>query len=333
MKERNRRKRCKAVIGCAICMAAAILLSACVQITNAALPSGIEPPASGLVSQGPSPSAISIPPSPSAVRTAAATRTPAAAQAVCIKETSVYTQPNTKAAAAGRLSKGDKVDILSAQDGWMLVSAPRLMGYAKRESLITQSAPTVPVPEDGWAMTLVNQTHLLPAEFTVALADFDGGQVDARILEICGNMFADAKKDGAALKLVDAYRSRGLQSELYERKVQSYIVKGYSRGDAEREAATITARPDTSEHQTGLALDIVSPAYTSRDRGFEGTRAFAWLNINAANYGFTLRYGQDKEQFTGVIYEPWHWRFAGAQAAAEMKETGQSLEEYLGQLN
>ena len=157
--------------------------------------------------------------------------------------------------------------------------------------------------------------------------------MDARILEIAQQMFADAKKAGADLMLVDAYRSEATQSEAFEKKVQQYIDKGYSREDAEIKASTITARPNTSEHQTGLTLDIVTPSRTRRNSGFADTDAFKWLDDNAHNYGFTLRYKKDKQDITKVIYEPWHWRFVGVAAADAMKVSGQCLEEYLGILD
>ena len=73
----------------------------------------------------------------------------------------------------------------------------------------------------------------------------------------------------------------------------------------------------------------MTPSYTRRDSGFADTEAFEWLNANAHNYGFTLRYKKDKVSLTGVIYESWHWRFVGVEAAAAMKESGECFEEYL----
>jgi D-alanyl-D-alanine carboxypeptidase len=185
------------------------------------------------------------------------------------------------------------------------------------------------VPSGVWASILVSPASYLPDDFSVELADFEGGKVDARILEICEEMFADAAEDGIQFQLVDAYRSNERQSELFEAKVKSYLNKGYSRKKAEAEAATITARPGTSEHQTGLALDIVTPSYTKRNKGFANTDAFKWLDANAQDYGFTLRYKKDKVSLTGVIYEPWHWRFVGVEAAQAIKQSGECYEEYL----
>jgi zinc D-Ala-D-Ala carboxypeptidase len=329
---KNRRKVCRTAISLAACVATAFLLFSCVQNADTATQANQVPSVSITGTESPSPFASASPTveatEPSDLPSLTASQTAAAPQAVCVKTTGVYAGPVESTAAVVRLKAGDSVDILSSQNGWVQVSVAGVSGYVNRENLITKSAPTVQVPQGDWTQILVNPTHLLPAGYTVSPADFAGGQVDERISAICQNMFADAQKDGAPLKLVDAYRSRALQSELYEKKVQSYLAKGYSRTDAEREAATITARPDTSEHQTGLALDIVTPSYTSRDSGFANTRAFYWLNTNAANYGFTLRYGKDKEPFTKVIYEPWHWRFVGVMAAKAMKESGQCLEEY-----
>jgi D-alanyl-D-alanine carboxypeptidase len=233
----------------------------------------------------------------------------------------------------GRLPAGATAGVWEYEDGWARISYEGIEGYASREYLVGLRYPSAFVPDGDWTKILVNQTVLLPGDFSVELADFEGGQVDRRILAVCEEMFADAKEDGVVLTLVDAYRSRSLQSELYEKKVLSYVQQGYGREEAEVKAATITARPDTSEHQTGLALDIVTPAYTSRDRGFAGTKAFEWLRVNAGNYGFVMRYPEDKTDSTGVIYEPWHWRFVGIKAAAEIKEGGESLEEYSDRLN
>ncbi|MCX7773219.1 MAG: M15 family metallopeptidase, partial [Clostridia bacterium] len=171
----------------------------------------------------------------------------------------------------------------------------------------------------------------IPKDFKVELADFEGGQVDERILEVCKQMFKDAKADGISLVLVDGYRSYNRQKQIYQRKVESFVKKGYSRADAEIKAATITARPNTSEHQTGLALDIVTSSYKVMDKGFSKTKAYQWLSENASRYGFTLRYKKGKEDITKVIYEPWHWRFVGVEAAKAMAKSGQCYEEYLGE--
>jgi len=245
----------------------------------------------------------------------------------------IRAQAGTDSEIVGAFHSGESADVIAFLDGWVHIVYDDVVGYVSAQYTIRLCVPDVPVPMGDWALILVNPTNLLPEDFTVELADFEGGQVDVRILEIAEQMFLDAKNDGVELMLVDAYRSEATQSEAYEKKVQQYIDKGYSRADAETKAATITARPNTSEHQAGLALDMVTPTYPRRNSGFADTDAFKWLDDNAHNYGFTLRYKKGKEDITKVIYEPWHWRFVGVEAADAMKVSGQCLEEYFGILD
>ena len=256
-------------------------------------------------------------------------------QLVCTADSSVNIRlsADKNSEILGKLPGGATADVVAYEDKWAHISYDGVTGFVNRDYTIPRHKPKTQVPHGDWAAIIVNSAHKLPDDFDVSLEDFEGGQVDKRILDICIEMFADAKKDGVTLTLVDAYRSHKRQTELYEDKVSSYLNKGYSREAAEAEAATITARPGTSEHQTGLALDIVTPSYTKRNKGFANTDAFKWLDANAQDYGFTLRYKKDKVSITGVLYEPWHWRFVGEQAARDMKKSGQCHEEYLGLSN
>lgn len=270
---------------------------------------------------------------PTATQTVKPTVYNFAGQAVCSAKVSanIYEKDSADSAVLGTLPSDEKADVIEYKDKWAHVLYDGKEGYVNMDQLLKLYTPAAPVPEGDWDLILVNSSHYLPDGFKVTVSDFAGGQVDARILTICTQMFEDAKKAGVTLKIVDAYRSYDRQKELYQQKVDSYISKGYSKSRAEKEAATITARPDTSEHQTGLALDIVTPSYTKRDKGFAETKAFKWLDDNAYNYGFTMRYKADKVSITKVIYEPWHWRFVGVTAAISMKISGQCLEEYLGE--
>ncbi len=289
------------------------------------------PTATVMAAAMPSPTPVST----TVQKSAAPTPTPTpsyAGQAVCIAKESanIRASAGTDAEVLGKLPAGDTVDVVEYTSGWAKIVYGSLEGYVSRDYLLALRGPDIAVPSGEWTMILVNQWSLLPDGYEAELADFEGGQVDARISDICTAMFAAAAEDGVEFKLVDAYRSYETQSAQFEAKVQSYIAQGYSREDAEREASTITARPNTSEHQTGLALDIVTPSYTKRNKGFANTLAFKWLWANAANYGFIMRYPDGKADITGVIYEPWHWRFVGVEAAQAMRQSGQCLEEYLG---
>lgn len=179
-------------------------------------------------------------------------------------------------------------------------------------------------------LILVSETHPLPDSYSVKLAEVRPGyKVNAEIVEAVNGMFAAAQKDGVTLTICSAYRSPARQRELFDRGVAAALSSGVSKHSAERLTSDSLARPGCSEHHTGLALDIVTPGYTNLDSGFENTDAFRWLDKNAADHGFILSYPKDKQSVTGIIYEPWHWRYVGLRHARNIKAAGLCLREYL----
>lgn len=137
-------------------------------------------------------------------------------------------------------------------------------------------------------------------------------------------MIEDAWADGVKLYIWSPYRSYDTQNMLYENQVKRCMDKGMSREEAEDEAATVVARPGTSEHHTGLAAD-----FNMASDKFETTDMYKWMEENAAEYGFIMRYSAEKQEKTGVIHESWHWRFVGIKAAKQMNTLGMCLEEYV----
>ncbi len=127
----------------------------------------------------------------------------------------------------------------------------------------------------------------------------------------------EAKNAGYVLYLVSGYRSESYQSGLY-----NYYVKI----DGETKTDTYSARPNHSEHQTGLAADI-GICKGCLD-GFENTNAYPWVKENAHKYGFIERYPKDKEFITGYMYEPWHYRYVGTEAASTIYNENITFEEY-----
>lgn len=181
-----------------------------------------------------------------------------------------------------------------------------------------------------WNLILVNRDYILPDGYMPTLApcitdDPDSLKLDYRVAPYYNEMYQAALEDGIELTPVSGYRSVERQTNNFENKIQKYINEGYSKTEATQMAATIILPPGTSEHNAGLAMDICS-LYES----FENTDEFEWLMENGADYGFILRYPEDKQDITKIIYEPWHWRYVGVKAAKEMKASGQCLEEYLG---
>ena len=199
------------------------------------------------------------------------------------------------------------------------------------------AAAAAPAPGDGdaWMTRLVNAQNPLPENFTVEtvrISGYDERLFDKRAASDLEALLADAETAGCKLYLVSSYRSVERQAALFLRKTNSFLAEGFDQAEAERQAAMWVARPGTSEHNTGLAADLVSADwYAHHDdltADFEETPEFAWLYAHCAEYGFILRYPRGKENITGVTYEPWHYRYVGKQAAAVIMQAGSTLEEY-----
>ena len=181
-----------------------------------------------------------------------------------------------------------------------------------------------------WRMILVNRDYILPDGYKPKLENavesgYGDIYLDERVAPYYNEMYKAAYKDGIHLVPISGYRSVDRQKRNFENKIDYYMDKGYSKVEATQKAATIILPPGTSEHNAGLAMDICS-----LEQNFEETEEFRWLCENAADYGFILRYPEDKQNITKIIYEPWHWRYVGVEAAKAMKASGECLEEYLG---
>lgn len=189
-----------------------------------------------------------------------------------------------------------------------------------------------PIPDGEWKLLLVNDRNTISEDFEPALEEVQGVyRMDARVASIMRQMIADAKSQGVDLLVCSAYRPYSSQQRNFEASVTRYMQAGYSREQAETQTLRLIAAPGSSEHQTGLAADIVTPAYQSLDNGYADTAAARWLKANAASYGFILRYPADKQDITHIDFEPWHYRYVGEEAAKVIMEKGICLEEYLGQ--
>ena len=165
-----------------------------------------------------------------------------------------------------------------------------------------------------------------------ALADADeasGIQLEAEAAAAYQKMAAAAAEDGVALVLTAGYQDADARSAAYETQKQQYLEKGKTEEEAASLAADIQPPAECNDHGTGYAADILSTDYPTRDTGFDTTRAYEWLTAYAAEYGFILRYPQDRQAATGVVFEPWHWRYVGVENALAIRASGLSLEEFL----
>lgn len=187
-----------------------------------------------------------------------------------------------------------------------------------------------PVLSDDWRLILVNKQHTIPEDYEINLVSINGSrQVDERIADDLREMLKSAREDGISLSIISAYRSGERQTSLFNNKIRKNMRAGMSYLTAYKEASGSVTPPGTSEHQLGLAVDILGSGYSSLTDEFSQTEAGIWLKDNCAEYGFILRYPEGKEYITGIIYEPWHFRYVGKKYAKEIMSRGITLEEYL----
>ena len=202
-----------------------------------------------------------------------------------------------------------------------------------RNDLPAVDTEKTPAQEEDWKLMLVNPWNKLPENYTVTLKRLANGlQVDERIYDDLNAMLTDCRKTGLQPVVCSAYRSHAAQTRLHNNKIARLRSAGYSYESAVREAARWVAVPGTSEHETGMALDLVSYSYQLLNEKQENTAEQKWLMEHCWEYGFILRFPKDKTEVTGIGYEPWHYRYVGRENAAKIRESGLCLEEYLQSL-
>lgn len=183
--------------------------------------------------------------------------------------------------------------------------------------------------KDDWRLILINKQNSIPDDYTVKLGTIKGSmKCDERIIDDLRAMLQAASDDGVGLMICSPYRDMERQKYLFNRKIDRYMNTGMSYMEAYRLAGETVTVPGASEHQLGLALDIVCGEYTTLNAGFGETEAGKWLAEHSCEFGFILRYPLGKEYITGIDYEPWHFRYVGVDAATVITEEGITLEEF-----
>ena len=179
--------------------------------------------------------------------------------------------------------------------------------------------------DHGWNLILVNRENYIPADYEVQLTELSNGKkVDSRIYPELQEMFNAARAQGYGLFVREGYRTQEEQQQLMDEKIEVYENEGKSKSEAKKLAEQWVAIPGTSEHQLGIAVDInADTTKSSRDD------VYNWLEENAHTYGFIKRYPSNKTDITGVINEPWHYRYVGKEAASAIYSQGICLEEYI----
>ncbi len=181
--------------------------------------------------------------------------------------------------------------------------------------------------QEKWNLVVVNSSREMPEGYVPKLDEiYDTGvYMDYRVTPYYEQMYSAAKKDGITLTPYSGYRSYDRQKRNYNNLTDKYMSQyNLSRTEAAKKAATVILPPGTSEHNLGLAMDICN-TYDS----FANQKEYKWLTEHAHEYGFILRYTEEKKPITGIVAEPWHWRYVGVEYAEKIKNSGLCLEEYL----
>lgn len=183
-----------------------------------------------------------------------------------------------------------------------------------------------------WRLILVNEDYPLDASYEPEslTSVSETCQVDGRIYEDLQQMMEDGAAQGLSMYVTSAYRAYDRQVNIFNESMQERLSQGMTPLEAYQDTSIQVAMPGTSEHATGLAVDIISTHYDELDERQGDTEEQKWLMEHCQDYGFILRYPSDKSDITGIIYEPWHYRYVGKEAAQEIMEQGITLEEYLG---
>ena len=231
-----------------------------------------------------------------------------AAQTVPVLEESVPTEETASSEAAAAETTSPEAEA------WL----------EKDVALLEESSDLEQMP------LLVNLWNPLPEDYTVELEKLDNGlQIAAEARPALEQMLSDCEAAGLDVTVCSAYRTESTQNRLYQNKIARLRAAGYSQEEALAEAGRWVAPPGTSEHQTGLAVDIMATDYPVLDEKQAQTEEQQWLMEHCWEYGFILRYPTDKSSVTGIGYEPWHYRYVGQEVAADIYARGICLEEYI----
>ena len=183
---------------------------------------------------------------------------------------------------------------------------------------------------DNKFLWLVSKGNPMPEGYEPVLETVSGDkQMEKTAAYMMRQMLEAAAEDGIDLKVLSAYRSPEYQENLFQRNIERRMANGMTYDEAYADTAANVAKAGESEHNLGLAADLVTHTDYDVYEGFENTPQFEWLKNNAADYGFILRYPKGKTDITGYVYEPWHYRYVGPCSAKKIKNLDLTLEEYL----
>ena len=220
------------------------------------------------------------------------------------------------------------------QTGWAEIDG-FIYRFAEDGRPVQGITPEGQFASSGQLIILVNPWNYIPENYTVELKAINElHQIATVAFRDLEEMMTDCTYAGHQPVVCSSYRTQEYQEYLYQRKIQRLMEEypDYTEEEARILAATSVAVPGTSEHQLGLAVDIVDNRNWNLDETQAQMPTQQWLMENSWRYGWILRYPNEKSEITGIIYEPWHYRYVGRTVAAEIHQLGLCLEEYLNLL-
>lgn len=212
--------------------------------------------------------------------------------------------------------------VMAVMTGGILWLLPR--AYA----LIAPPTAFVAREYEGGAETDLSDERLVLVNANLPLTEEPTPEL-AEAAAAYREMAEAARRDEIELVLTAGYQDAAARQSAYEAAVQSCRESGCSEEEAAVRAATVQPAPEASEYATGYGADILAADSMEKDTGFADTRAYEWLEAYAAEHGFILRWPQERQAATGMVFEPWHWRYVGRDNALAIRASGLSLEEYL----
>lgn len=240
----------------------------------------------------------------------------------------VQKERELEALRAETAEEGPGEQVKELVEGWP-EGLPGARVYKERGEMDADGGLKI-LPEDMWCLILTNAEYPVPEDYEVELEAIPGTEqsVDKRIYEPLMTMIGDMKDQGLSPIVCSGYRTLDKQEKLFNRKVLSFVKAGHTKEESYNLARQTISIPGSGEHCLGLAVDFYTRRYHKLERAFEDTPESKWLVEHAQDYGFVMRYGENKTDITGIQYEPWHYRYVGVEAAKYMKDNELSLEEF-----
>jgi D-alanyl-D-alanine carboxypeptidase len=236
-----------------------------------------------------------------------------------------------RAALSHRIEKAAEAEQLAIQQAAEEARLAEQARLAAEQAAIEEANRPPQVDVTAWNLRLVSKEEPLTEDFEPELTEIEREEFfDSRASDALKELIAQAREDGYTVYVCSAYRSYQTQYEIYWNHVWTYMRQdGMTQPEAEATTQISVNYPGVSEHQLGLAVDLLEQEDQDMQPYIGGSGLMLWLEEHCAEYGFVIRYPDGKTDITGIEYEPWHLRYVGQEAATYMMEHQLCLEEFL----